>query len=112
MKLDRPIGYRFDCYGDMRSGPPDGNPELRWNEMMDAYPRQLEQAHAWDQWKRAPVTLETCGTVASWFRGKYDIDWIIEQGYKYHPTFFMNKSGQIPDAWWDKIIAFNRRLGL
>ncbi len=39
------------------------------------------------------------------------MDWILDQGLKYHMTVFMPKSAYIPDEWREKIDAFDRRLG-
>ncbi len=108
----RAVGWRADCYGDLRidgrGQVPDG---LNWNHMFEAYPLEMERDGVMEAWKRAPVTLETCWTVAYWEKQGWDIDWILEQGYKYHATFFMPKSVYIPEAWMDKVMAFNKRLG-
>jgi len=111
-KMDRPLGWRGDCYGDMRTlsktTVPDG---LNWKHMFDEYPMVLFTNGVQDHWRTAPVTLETCWTVGHWYKEGWDIDWIIEHGYKYHLSVFMPKSSYIPEAWTDKIDAFNRRMG-
>ena len=46
-----------------------------------------------------------------WYRNGWDIDFILEQGLKYHATYFMPKHTWLPEAWMDKLAAFCRRLG-
>jgi hypothetical protein len=106
------IGWRADCYGDLRAEGkgyiPDG---LTWNHMFDAYPKEIDENGVADIWKTAPVTMETCWTVGYWESKGWDVDWILEQGLKYHTTVFMPKSSFIPDRWREKIDAWDRRLG-
>jgi len=106
------IGWRADCFGDLRADGrgvvPDG---LCWNHMHDAYPREVIEDGVQEAWRIAPVTLETCWTVGHWYEHGWDIDWILEQGLKYHPSVFMPKSSYIPEAWADKIEWFNKRMG-
>ncbi len=112
MGRDQRLGWRVDCYGDLatkgQGQVPDG---LNWNHMYSAYPKDLYGAGAVDRWMTAPVTLETCGTVASWFDRDYDLDYIIEQGYMYHVSLFMPKSVFIPDECREKIDEFDRKIG-
>lgn len=111
-KTARRIGWRADCYGDLRMEDAPGVPAgQRWNHMYDAYPREVAENGVQDAWKQAPVTLETCWTVGYWHEKGWDIDWIIEQGYQYHLSVFMPKSSYIPDEWMGKIEEFNRRMG-
>jgi len=109
---DRHFGWRADCFGDLRNdgrgGPPD---HLAWNHMYDAYPLEVDLGGIKDAWKTAPVTLETCWTVPYWRQKGWDLDAILEQGLKYHPSVFMPKSVYIPDEWMGKIMEFNKRLG-
>jgi hypothetical protein len=109
---DRAIGWRADCYGDLRAegkgAVPDG---LCWNHTLDSYPREIVENGVAEAWRRAPVTFETCWTVPWWFERNWDIDFIIEQGLKYHPTVFMPKSSYFPEEWREKLDAFDRRLG-
>jgi hypothetical protein len=110
-KLAR-IGWRADCYGDLHLGGEGIVPTgLNWNHMYDAYPHELHACGVIDAWKTAPVTLETCWTVGFWLKHGWDIDWILEQGLKYHASVFMPKSSFIPERWREKIAAFDRRLG-
>lgn len=109
---DRRIGWRADCYGDLRNDGKGVVPDaLCWNHMYDAYPQQVVENGVTHTWKQAPVILETCWTVPYWYRKGWDLDWILEQGYAYHMSVFMPKSAYIPDEIREKIDAFDRRLG-
>ncbi len=106
------IGWRADCYGDLRrAGEGVVPPGLNWKHMYDLYPMEVEVCGVKEAWKKAPVTLETCWTVGHWFEQGWDIDWIIDQGYKYHLSVFMPKSSYIPEEWSDRIQEFNKRMG-
>lgn len=109
----RPIGWRADCFGDLsRAKAPGIVPDdLCWCHMLDAYPKEVVRCGVADAWKSAPVTLETCWTVGHWVKQGWDIDWILDQGLKYHLSVFMPKSSYIPDEVREKIDAFNRRMG-
>ncbi|MFC1451728.1 DUF4832 domain-containing protein [Verrucomicrobiota bacterium] len=109
---DRKVGWRADCYGDVRADGKGVVPDhLSFNHMYDYYPREVVEYEVEDAWKTAPVTFETCWNVPHWHEKGWDIDWVIEQGFKYHPTVFMPKSAPIPGEWKEKIDAFDRRLG-
>jgi len=105
-------GWRGDCYGDLRWGGAEGVPDgQRWNHMYDEYPKMVALNGLTHRWKTAPVTLETCWVVGHWFNEGWDIDWIIEQGYKYHLSVFMPKSCYIPEEWADKFHEFDKKIG-
>ncbi|MDN5211786.1 DUF4832 domain-containing protein [Fulvivirgaceae bacterium BMA12] len=108
-----PIGWRVDCFGDLRRHKGVAPPELglNWNHMQDFYPFQIVERGFTEHWKKAPVVMETCGTVAYWFEQGFDLDRIIEDGYKYHITSFMPKSVYIPEEWMEKILEFNKKMG-
>ena len=111
-KRARRIGWRADCFGDVRTEGRGGVPQgLCWNHMYDAYPMEVIADGVQDAWRTAPVTLETCWTVGHWHQKGWDVDWILEQGLKYHVSVFMPKSCYIPEEWMGKIEQFNRRMG-
>jgi hypothetical protein len=105
-------GWRADCFGDVheegRGVVPD---RLCWNHMYDAYPKEVVRNGVADAWRTAPVVFETCWTVGHWHEQGWDIDWILEQGLKYHVSVFMPKSCYIPEEWMSKIEQFDRRMG-
>ncbi|KPK84907.1 MAG: hypothetical protein AMJ81_04515 [Phycisphaerae bacterium SM23_33] len=105
-------GWRCDCFGDQRFfGSPTVPHYLSWNHMFDAYPSSLVQCGARDAWRTGPVHFETCGVPMNWYRLNGDIDFVIQQGLKYHGTYFMPKSTALPPAWMDKLDAYCRQLG-
>ncbi|MCZ7645652.1 MAG: DUF4832 domain-containing protein [Planctomycetota bacterium] len=106
------LGWRGDCYGDLRTEGRGRVPDsLCWNHMLDAYPKEVHEDGVQDAWKTGPVTLETCWTVGYWRKQGWDIDWILEQGLKYHASVFMPKSSYIPEEWRAKLEAWDNRLG-
>jgi len=109
----RHLGWRADCFGDLRfvKHSPDVPDGLNWTHMYEAYPREVVQCGVVDAWKTAPVTMETCGNAMTWHKRGYDLDWIVEQGYRYHMTFFMPKSVAYPKSMIEKLVAFDKRIG-
>ncbi len=111
-KLNRAMGWRGDCLGDLHQDLRGVIPaNLGWNQMYDGYPKEVWTGGVQEAWKKAPVTGETCWTVGYWYENNFDIDWIIEQALMYHHSVFMPKSCYIPEAWADKIENFNKKLG-
>jgi hypothetical protein len=107
-----PIGWRADCFGDLRSPEVREVPRgLAWNHTYDAYPREITRCGVKDAWKTAPVTMETCGNVATWVLAGYDLDRIIAEGYDYHMSVFMPKNAFFPERALEKLIAFDKRIG-
>jgi hypothetical protein len=108
----RPIGWRADCYGHWSNNT--DSPEVpygaSWNHTFDMYPEAIADGLT-DLWKTAPVTMETCWTVAGWAMYGYDIDRIIEDGYRYHTSVFMPKSVFFPERMLEKLIVFDKRIG-
>jgi len=108
----QPVGWRADCFGDIHEDGRGVVPDrLCWNHTYDLYPMEAEKCGVRDAWRRAPVTFETCWTVPYWFERNWDIDFILEQGLRYHPTVFMPKSSFFPAEWRAKLDAFDLRLG-
>ncbi|MCK5528469.1 MAG: DUF4832 domain-containing protein [Kiritimatiellae bacterium] len=109
---NRKIGWRIDCIGDLRNEEHPGIPwNARWNHMYDQYPKSLATTGLHDAWKVAPVTMETCWTVSGWERLGFDVDYIIEEMYRYHTSVFMPKSCYVPEKWRLKFDELNRKLG-
>ena len=106
------LGWRADCFGDLRAEGRGAVPDhLSWNHMHDAYPKEVAECGVSEAWKTAPVTLETCWTVGHWHQQGWGIDWIVEQGLRYHLSVFMPKSSYIPEEWAERIEWFNKRMG-
>ncbi len=110
--LTRPMGWRCDCIGDLHKDKRGVlPPNLGWCHMYDAYPESIAADGVEEAWQQAPITVETCGTVGTWFKGGYDIDWILEQIFMYHASVFMPKSCFVPEEWTEKITTLNKKLG-
>lgn len=106
------LGWRADCFGDLRESHVKEVPRhAAWNHTFDSYVRNIHRCGLQDAWKTAPVTMESCGTVESWAVCGYDLDRIIEEGYKYHTSVFMPKSVFFPEWMLDKLTVFDRRIG-
>ncbi len=109
---NRRIGWRADCFGDLHLTSGRGVPHgLSWNHTLDAYPKLIQTNGVKDAWMTAPVTMETCGNVATWFMDGYDLDTIFREGYRYHMSVFMPKNVFFPAAWMDKLIEFDKKIG-
>lgn len=106
------IGWRHDCIGDLRKAygyhvPP----ELTWNSNYDDIPTGIANFGIKDAWQSAPVTMETCGNVATWFMGNFDLDAITREGYRYHTSIFMPKSAFFPEEYLPRLIEFDKKIG-
>jgi hypothetical protein len=105
-------GWRCDCFGDMsETGSPLVQKRNSWNHMYECYPRGVVMNGGSDTWKTAPVHFETCWVPMTWYQRNFDLDFILEQGLKYHGTYFMPKYTRLPEKWMDKLEAFCNKLG-
>ncbi len=101
-------GWRLDCWGDMRVS---SNDPYFPAEMLEIYPQQIVRTGIENVWQRSPVSLETCYTVPGWKLRGYDVDYIIEQGLRWHVSTANIKSAPIPAEWRAKFDDFQRRMG-
>ena len=101
-------GWRLDCWGDMRTSSTNVYFPA---EMLEVYPQQIVRTGIQDVWQRSPVSLETCYTVPGWQQRNYDVDYIIEQGLRWHVSTANIKSAPIPKEWKSKFDDFQRRMG-
>jgi hypothetical protein len=104
----RGAGWRLDCWGDMRTSSNDAYFPA---EMLEIYPQQIVRTGVQDVWQRSPVSLETCYTVSGWKERGYDVDYIIEQGLRWHVSTANIKSSPIPAEWKGKFEDFQRKMG-
>ncbi|MCH2175027.1 MAG: DUF4832 domain-containing protein [Lentisphaeria bacterium] len=105
-------GWRCDCFGDSAfPGSLEVPKSLSWNHHYDAYPKSICQSGAQDTWKHAPVHFETCWVPKTWKEQGANLDFIIQQGLKFHGTYFMPKSTELPQEWMKKLADFCERLG-
>jgi hypothetical protein len=103
---DRGAGWRADCWGDMGRPGRDG-----FAHMMDRYPEGVAKGHVADAWLHGPVSLESCGTPGSWFNGKYDVQYILDQALRWHVTTVNIKSTAIPETWKKQFDEFQKKMG-
>jgi len=101
-------GWRLDCWGDMRTS---SNDPYFPAEMLEIYPQQIVRTGIQEVWQRSPVSLETCYTVAGWKERGYDVDYIIEQGLRWHVSTANIKSAPIPPEWKAKFDDFQKKMG-
>lgn len=105
-------GWRCDCFGDLKIWfDPDSSEQYQWNHMYDCYPREVCECEAQDVWRTAPVVFETCSVPMTWYENDYDIDFIFQQGLKYHGSVFMPKSTALPEAWMPVLRDFCNDIG-
>jgi hypothetical protein len=101
-------GWRLDCWGDMRMS---SNDPYFPAEMLEIYPQQIVRTGIQNVWQRSPVSLETCYTVPGWKERSYDVDYIIEQGLRWHVSTANIKSAPIPVEWKAKFEEFQKKMG-
>jgi len=105
------VGWRADCFGDLRNpNVPEIPRGTAWNHTF-AYPRLIAKHGITEAWRSAPITMESCGTVTSWYQDDYDFDVIMREGLRYHMSVLMPKSTFFPKAVRNKIIEFDKRIG-
>jgi hypothetical protein len=101
-------GWRLDCWGDMRETSKDPYFPA---EMLEVYPQQIVRTGIQNVWQRSAVSLEVCDTVPGWKEHGYDVDYILEQGLRWHVSTANIKSSPIPAEWKVKFEVFQRRMG-
>lgn len=106
------VGWRADCFGDLRwVDVPEVPRHACFNHTLDSYPKSIERCGVKERWKTAPVTMETCGNVTTWYMSGHNLDFIIDQGYKYHMSVFMPKNSFMPAEWMPKLEEFDKKIG-
>jgi Domain of unknown function (DUF4832) len=115
------VGWRVDCIGDLGFWAEDKkNPG--WTHMYDFYPQAIINFGMKDAWKKAPVSLEVCGTIKSWkgapgsceYCQGYtvdDVNYIINETLKWHISSFNAKSSGVPEEWRPLIDSWLKRMG-
>ena len=108
----RHLGWRIDCLGDMgfwRETRPT------WCHMFDVYPQDIVRSGMFEAWKKAPVTMEICGTFLRWKeREQYDekaVNYIFDQALKWHVSSFNAKSSPVPDEWRHLVDEWLKKMG-
>ncbi len=107
--VHRGAGWRLDCWGDL-----DGQVAKNFFHMFDRYPQQVVRAGIQDAWQRSPVSLETCGTPASWKQRGYSdrqLQYIFDQALRWHASTINIKSTRIPEVWKKAFEEFQNKIG-
>lgn len=100
------MGWRADCWGDRGGLGSDG-----WNHMENMYPVHIANAGIAEQWKIAPVALETCWDMRRWMDSGWDLGEILDWALTVHASVINAKSSGIPAEWRPQIEAFMTKLG-
>lgn len=99
------VGWRADCLGDM------GGFDPKRNHMTDIYPEAIATLHLDEQWKTAPVSMESCWVMQHWKDEGWDFQYIAAQAIKWHVSTFNNKSSAVPEEWWPQVQGWLRHMG-
>jgi hypothetical protein len=110
--IEMGAGWRVDAFGDLRcSGTANVTNVSNWNHHFDVYPRLLNQLNCQDVWKRRPVYLQTFSIPQTWQDDDFDIDFILEQGLKFHATIVDPKYNALPADPLPRLRSFFDKLG-
>jgi hypothetical protein len=106
------VGWRVDCLGDLDFWAKEQN---GWTHMYDYYPQGIINFGMKDAWKKAPVSLEVCGTLKSWIERRHytkeQAKYIFDQSLKWHISTFNAKSSGVPEEWWPLVNDWLRKMG-
>jgi len=106
------VGWRVDCIGDLGFWAEDQD---GWTHMYDYYPQGIINFGMKDAWKKAPVSLEICGTFLRWKDteeyNREDVKYIFDQCLKWHISSFNAKSSPVPEEWNDLVNDWLKKMG-
>jgi len=106
------VGWRVDCIGDLGFWAKDQN---GWTHMYDYYPQSVINFGVKDKWKKAPVSLEICGTLFWWKDkegySKENVKYIFDQTLKWHISSFNAKSSPVPSEWEPLVNDWLKKMG-
>ncbi len=106
------MGWRCSCFGDLGIFENPDLPRVEWwMHHYDCYPREVVMSGAQETWKHAPVHFETCGVPMGWFERGFDLEFILQQGLKFHGSALMPKSTTLPESWMARLARFCNDLG-
>jgi hypothetical protein len=106
------VGWRVDCIGDLGfwAEEQDG-----WTHMYNYYPQGIINFGMKDAWKKAPISLEICGTFLRWKDkegyNREDVKYIFDQSLKWHISSFNAKSSPVPKEWGDLVNDWLKKMG-
>jgi hypothetical protein len=106
------VGWRVDCIGDLGFWAKDQN---GWTHMYDYYPESIIKFGVKNDWKKAPISLEICGTLFRWKdEEKYNqqqVKYIFDQTLKWHISSFNAKSSPVPPEWEPLVNDWLKKMG-
>lgn len=106
------VGWRVDCIGDLGFWADDQN---GWTHMYDFYPQAIIEYGTEETWKKAPVSLEICGTFRTWRDqqgyGEEEVKYIFDQALKWHISSFNAKSSPVPKEWEHLVDEWLKKMG-
>ena len=106
------VGWRVDCIGDLGFWAKEQN---GWTHMYDYYPQSIIKCGVKDNWKKAPISLEICGTLYWWKDkegySKEEVKYIFDQTLKWHISSFNAKSSPVPGEWEPLVNDWLKKMG-
>jgi hypothetical protein len=106
------VGWRVDCIGDLGFWAKDQN---GWTHMYDYYPESIIKFGVKDDWKKAPISLEICGTLFRWKDqegyNQQQVKYIFDQTLKWHISSFNGKSSPVPTEWEPLVNDWLKKMG-
>ena len=106
------VGWRIDCLGDLGFWAKEQN---GWTHMYNYYPQGIINFGMKDAWKKAPVSLEICGTFLRWKDkegyNREDVKYIFDQSLNWHISSFNAKSSPVPEEWEDLVNDWLKKMG-
>lgn len=95
-------GFRGDCWGNINyQNKPSGG----------LYDTNINAVGAQDQWKIAPVYMETCWDINYWVSHGFDLNYIFNWALSRHVSAVNPKTWNYPATTEAKIKSFLRTLG-
>jgi hypothetical protein len=83
--------------------------------MTDVYPRDIVKSGMSEAWKKAPITMEICGTFLRWLeKEKYNkdtVEYIFGQALKWHISSFNAKSSAVPGVYSPLVNEWLNKMG-
>jgi hypothetical protein len=83
--------------------------------MYDYYPESIIRFGVQDNWRKAPISLEICGTFYSWMNGQgykeSEVKYILDQTLKWHISSFNAKSSPVPPEWEPLVNEWLKKMG-
>ena len=111
----RHLSYRIDCLGDVTTDLRKKEDRDGWNHMRDFYPKDIVRTGMGEAWKKAPVTMEVCGTFLGWLENwKFDsevVEYIFGEALKWHISSFNAKSSPVPEIWSPLVDKWLNKMG-